>query len=129
LTSSVKFSKKHTFFDGSGSPSLTGAFTLMLPDFNHCCRDIVLWEKPFFSRYLWQVAQWVDSRLGMQTLYAHFFSFDHLSMITNYFWLDVIDLICVLLQSRFCVFILSKFTSTPNKYGSLLYIISFLQFW
>ena len=40
------------------------------------------------------------------------------------------------LQSRrFCVsrfydkvFILSKFTSTPNKYGSLLYIISLLQF-
>jgi hypothetical protein len=27
------------------------------------------------------------------------------------------------------VFILSKFTSTPIKYGSLLYIISLLQFW
>jgi hypothetical protein len=53
--------------DGSGIPGVTGAFTLTLPDFNHCCRDIVLWEKPFCSRYLWRVAQWVDSRLGMQT--------------------------------------------------------------
>jgi hypothetical protein len=34
----------------------------------------------------------------MQALHARFLSFDHLSMITNYFGLDVIDLICGLLQ-------------------------------
>jgi hypothetical protein len=38
----------YLYWYGSGSPGVTGVFTLTLLDFNHCCRDIVLWEKPFF---------------------------------------------------------------------------------